>query len=115
MHERLLERMLDLSIASGGCVKFDLKAWDDTLHRVLTGVTNKQTLRNFSRAGKRIHQRPVPPPLIASTLLVPGYVDEEEVGQISTFTISGVIPTGTVELKIISTGYSYHEHVVFYP
>ena len=88
MHERLLDQMLDLAIRSGGCIKFDLKAWDDTLHMALTGVTNKRTLSNFIRAGKRFHQRPVPPPVIASTLLVPGYIDEEEIRHISTFIAS---------------------------
>ena len=88
MHERLLDGMLDLALASGGCIKFDLKAWDDILHMVLTGVTNKQTLRNFAHAGKRIPQRPQPPPLIASTLVVPGYIDREEVRRISTFIAS---------------------------
>jgi pyruvate formate lyase activating enzyme len=79
MHPGLLDAMLDLALASGGCVKFDLKARDEGLHLALTGVTNRRTLENFQRAGERIAQRPVPPPLIANTLLIPGYIDEEEV------------------------------------
>ncbi|HZD54626.1 MAG TPA: hypothetical protein VE080_00090, partial [Candidatus Aquicultoraceae bacterium] len=78
----------DLALESGGCVKFDLKAWDETLHVALTGVGNKRTLENFSRAAEQAGRRPVPPPLIASTLLVPGYVDEEEVGKIAGFIAS---------------------------
>lgn len=88
MHERLLDQMMDIALQSGGCIKFDLKAWDETLHKVLTGITNKRTIENFRRAGEKIKQRPVPPPLIASTLLVPGYIDEDEIRAIATFVAS---------------------------
>lgn len=88
MQDRLLDEMVELAIESGGCIKFDLKAFDDTLHVALTGVTNRRTLENFSRAARSIETRPVPPPLVASTLLVPGYVDEEEVGRIAGFIAS---------------------------
>ncbi len=85
MHPGLLDEMMDLALESGGCVKFDLKAWDENLHLALTGVSNRRTIENFASAGKRIRCRSYPPPLIASTLLIPGYVDEQEVGQIATF------------------------------
>jgi pyruvate formate lyase activating enzyme len=85
VNPKFLDEMMDLSLKSGGCVKFDLKAWDMGLHIALCGVTNEMTLRNFERAAERISERPDPPPLIASTLLVPGYIDEEEVGSISRF------------------------------
>jgi pyruvate formate lyase activating enzyme len=84
-HPRLMERALELSLASGGCVKFDLKAFDETLHRALTGATNRRTLDNFARAAARFEERPDPPPVVASTLLVPGYVDAEEVGRVARF------------------------------
>jgi len=84
-HPRLLDRALDLSMASRGCVKFDLKALDDRLHRALTGVSNRQTLNNFQRAAARFAERPHPPPVVASTLLVPGYVDAAEVQRIAGF------------------------------
>jgi pyruvate formate lyase activating enzyme len=84
-HPRLMDRALDLSLSTGGCVKFDLKAYDDNLHRALTGASNRQTLENLSRAATRFDERPTPPPVIASTLLVPGYVDAEEVGHIARF------------------------------
>jgi len=78
-------------LKSGGCVKFDLKAWDDRLHQALCGVSNKKTLENFGQLSKLIPKRPDPPFLIASTLLVPGYVDEEEVHDIAQF-ISSLNP-----------------------
>ncbi len=86
-----LDEMVELSLSTGGCVKFDLKAWDDNLHRALTGVSNKRTLENFERAAQRVPERPDPPLLMASTLMVPGYVDEEEVGGIASF-IAGLDP-----------------------
>jgi len=84
-HPRLMDQAVELSLISGGCVKFDLKAYDEGLHRILTGVTNERTLDNFRRAAQRIKERPDPPLLVASTLLVPGYVDAEEVGRIARF------------------------------
>jgi pyruvate formate lyase activating enzyme len=77
--------MMDLSLQSGGCLKFDLKAMDPNIHYALCGVSNERTLENFSRAAQRIAERPQPPPLIASTLLVPGYIDAQEVKAIASF------------------------------
>jgi pyruvate formate lyase activating enzyme len=85
MHPRLLDRAVTLSLETGGCVKFDLKAFDDGLHRALTGVTNRRTLENFARVARHVSRRPDPPLLVASTLLVPGYVDVSEVGCIARF------------------------------
>jgi pyruvate formate lyase activating enzyme len=84
-HPALMDRMADLAIQSGGCIKFDLKAWDENLHTALTGVSNRRTLANFERVGHRIKDRPDPPLLVASTLLVPGYIDEQEVSSIARF------------------------------
>lgn len=88
MSKRLLEEAADLALISGGCIKFDLKAWDENLHIALTGVTNRRTLENFEDLAKQIPSRPEPPFLIASTLMVPGYVDAEEVAHIAGFIAS---------------------------
>ncbi len=85
MRSDLLDEIMELAIDSGGCVKFDLKAWDPKLHLALTGVTNQRTLDNFARAASWIDRRPTPPPLIANSLLVPGYIDEQEIGAIAKF------------------------------
>jgi pyruvate formate lyase activating enzyme len=87
----LMDRAMDLSLATGGCIKFDLKAHDAGLHRALTGVRNERALENFARAASRFDERPTPPPLVASTLLVPGYIDAEEVGHIARF-VAGLKP-----------------------
>jgi pyruvate formate lyase activating enzyme len=72
-------QMMEMALASGGCVKVDVKAADENLHVALTGVSNKQAWENLARLAEYVPRRPSPPPLVASTLLVPGYVDEDEV------------------------------------
>jgi len=83
MNPELLEEMVGLSLTSGGCIKFDIKAWNESLHTALCGVSNKRTKKNFEWVAQWIKKRPEPPLLIASTLLIPGYIDEEEVREIS--------------------------------
>ena len=85
MEEPFLTMMADLSWRSGGCIKFDLKAWDPGIHQALCGVSNTKTLENFRTLAAWIKKRPEPPFLVASTLLVPGYVDDLEVGGIAAF------------------------------
>jgi pyruvate formate lyase activating enzyme len=91
MHPSLLRRAARLSLDSGGTIKFDLKAWNENLHRALCGTTNRRTLDNFRWLAEAGRARPRPPLLVASTLLVPGYVDAEEVEHIALF-IAGLNP-----------------------
>jgi pyruvate formate lyase activating enzyme len=91
VNEPFLTTMAELSLGSGGCIKIDLKAWNEAIHYALCGVTNKKTLENFKTLSSCISRRPEPPFLIASTLLVPGYVDEEEVGALASY-ISNLNP-----------------------
>jgi pyruvate formate lyase activating enzyme len=88
MHPALLKQAAQLSLETGGCIKFDLKAWDERLHIALCGVSNRRTLENFRMLADYIAKRPSPPFLIASTLLVPGYIDAEEVSKIAAFIAS---------------------------
>jgi len=90
MDRRYLEEMIKLSVESGGCIKFDLKFYTENLNIALCGVSNKRTLENFSFAASVVKNREEPY-LVASTLLVPGYVDREEVFKIATF-IAGLNP-----------------------
>jgi len=85
MQSPFLDMIAGLSLKSGGCIKFDLKAWDNSIHQALCGVTNNKTIENFRTLAGMTKQRPEPPFLIASTLLVPGYVDEPEVAAIARF------------------------------
>lgn len=83
MHPTYLRRIVELSMESGGTIKFDLKAWSDPIHVALTGFSNRRTLDNFAVAAGRSRERPDPPLVVASTPLVPGYADEEEVGALA--------------------------------
>ncbi|MFQ5895645.1 MAG: radical SAM protein [Nitrospinota bacterium] len=88
MNPRVLRHAARLAMDSGGTVKFDLKAWDDNLHEALCGVSNRRTLENFRWLAEFGKQRREPPLAVASTLLVPGYVDAREVGEIARFIAS---------------------------
>jgi pyruvate formate lyase activating enzyme len=91
MRSPYLNMIAELSLRSGGCIKIDLKAWNKGIHQALCGVTNVKTIENFRTLAGLTKKRPEPPFLIASTLLVPGYVDESEVAEIARF-ISGLNP-----------------------
>jgi pyruvate formate lyase activating enzyme len=108
MNSGLLKEMIMLSLGSGGCLKFDLKAWDDWLHRALTGVTNRQTLKNFEQASEYSALRNDPPLLIASTLLIPGYIDRNEVFAIAKF-IAHLNPDIPYSLLAFAPGFYMHD------
>jgi pyruvate formate lyase activating enzyme len=80
-----MEEAARLSLKSGGTMKIDLKALDEPLHIALCGVSNRTTLRNVERVAALAAERPDPPLLTTSTLLVPGYVGAAEVGEIAEF------------------------------
>ena len=88
MHPKLLDAAVRYSLESGGCIKFDLKAFDDELHIALTGISNRRTLENFARAGRRFAERPEPPLVVAATLLVPGYVESDQISRLARFIAS---------------------------
>ncbi len=76
----------ELSFTSGGNIKFDLKTWNDNLNKALCGVSNKPTLERFKMIGREFFQkRPRLPILTASTLLIPGYIDEVEINNLASF------------------------------
>ena len=77
--------LVELALESGGCIKFDLKAFSPGLHQGLCGVSNERTLANFAAVAAHISRRPTPPLLVAATLLVPGYISGEEAGRLARF------------------------------
>ncbi|MEM3506830.1 MAG: radical SAM protein [Candidatus Bathyarchaeia archaeon] len=86
MKENLAEKAAEISLKSGGILKFDLKFWNENLSKVLCGVSNKPSFENFKNIGKKFFKkRKEIPILTASTLLIPGYIDEEEVKGIASF------------------------------
>ena len=64
-------------------VAVGLKAFDEKKHLDYTGQSNKAILKNF----ERIYRSGVP--MMAETVLIPGYIDTEEIEKIARF-ISGV-------------------------
>lgn len=82
---KFLSEILEISLESGGCIKFDLKAWSESLHIALCSTTNRQTLENIEFSARFIEKRPSPPLIVVSTLLVPGYIDLYEIEKISQF------------------------------
>ena len=90
MNRRYVSEMADLSYDSGGCIKLDLKTWNVRMNRALCGTDNRWTLNNFrwlADYSARRGDRGVPF-LVASTLLVPGYIEEEEVAELAGFIAS---------------------------
>lgn len=82
---RLVEKAAQLSMKTGGIVKFDLKAFHPNLHLALCGTDNQRTLENFSRVAKLTQGTDT---LTATTLLVPYYIDAREVEAIAGFIAS---------------------------
>jgi pyruvate formate lyase activating enzyme len=90
-NQRLLLAAARLARRTGGLIKFDLKSHDPVLHQVLTSSDNRGVLDNFRQAAGLLIEKGQPPQLIGATLLVPGYIDETEVGAIAAF-IAGIDP-----------------------
>ena len=85
-NKTLVKKAGELSFRSGGNIKFDLKAHSDLLNIVLTGVSNRRAYENFEMLFHEFYtERPGLPVLTATTLLVPGYVDSQEVEGIAKF------------------------------
>jgi pyruvate formate lyase activating enzyme len=69
---------------SGGTIKFDLKAITPEIYSALTGVSNDIVLKNFKTLAleENSHEREF---LVASILLIPGYVSVPEVRRLCDF------------------------------
>jgi pyruvate formate lyase activating enzyme len=63
-------------------VAFGLKAFDEYLHIDYTGQSNRLILRNF----KRIYDSGVP--MLAETVVIPGYIDADEIERLAKFVAS---------------------------
>ncbi|RKY35105.1 MAG: hypothetical protein DRP80_05400 [Candidatus Omnitrophota bacterium] len=60
LSKNLLKEMVEISLVSGGCIKFDLKAYTESLHIALTGVSNRQIMENFKEVVRYIDKRRPP-------------------------------------------------------
>ena len=85
-NEKLVSQAVKLSLETDGNAKFDLKYHSDILSQTISGVSNQQSFKNFEMCfDKYYSQRPEHPVISATTLLIPGYVDVEEVQGIAQF------------------------------
>lgn len=77
---KLLKEFAKISFESRGRIKFDLKFFEEKLSLAICGTSNKKAFENFKMLAKIESKK-----LVASTLLIPGYVDEKEVSRIARF------------------------------
>jgi pyruvate formate lyase activating enzyme len=83
---QMVRRAANQAYKSGGTIKFDLKAFTPSLSLALSGVNNKRAYENFSLIAEKYEQKETDMPLLsATTLLVPEYVDKNEVDKIANF------------------------------
>lgn len=82
--KKWLRTIADIVETTGGTLKFDLKAVTPGIYKALTGISNSVVLRNFRElsAAKRERDGEF---LVASILLVPGYIDLPEVRNLCKF------------------------------
>lgn len=83
---KLVRRAAEISLKTGGNIKFDLKCFTPSISYALSGVSNTRAYKNFEMIAQEYYsERPTIPILTATTLLVPGYVDAMEVESIAKF------------------------------
>ncbi len=85
----LIEECMKIAFETGGNIKFDLKSFNERLNIALCGISNERTLSNFKfLAENYFGKRNELPELSGCTLLVPHYVNHEEVEEIARFIAS---------------------------
>ena len=102
----LVEECMEIAIKTGGNIKFDLKSFNKKLNLAMCGVSNSRTLDNFKYLaenyfGKRGDDMPE---MSGCTLMVPGYVNHEEVELIARF-ISDINPEIPYNLLVFHGDY----------
>lgn len=80
-----LKKFFEMTLKTGGILKIDLKAYEEKINIALTGFSNKIVLQNIKFLSENIKNFKNYKPFMVSTLLVPGYVEAEEVSKISNF------------------------------
>ncbi len=84
-----LKNIAELSLNSGGGIKFDLKfPRDSMLNLAICGVSNENSYKNFEKLGRLYDKRLEVPFLRASTLLIPHYITVNDIKEIAEFIAS---------------------------
>ncbi len=85
----IMRAMARVSLESGGIVKVDWKAWTPSIYEALTGARGEKAVKRLMENTRIVAglagERPEPPLLVVSTLLVPGYVGPGEVYRIASY------------------------------
>lgn len=81
----MLKRLANYVIESGGTIKIDLKFFSPELSMAISGVSNERSYENFAMLASMLEEARHDCFLVASTLLIPFYVDEDEVFKIAKF------------------------------
>ncbi|MFX1238955.1 MAG: radical SAM protein, partial [Promethearchaeota archaeon] len=106
----LVEKCMKLAIRTGGNIKFDLKSFNEKLNLALCGVSNNRTLENFKYLAENFFgtRGNDMPELSGCTLMVPGYVNHEEVELIAKF-ISEINPEIPYSLLVFHGDYQMRD------
>ncbi|ABM80199.1 radical SAM protein [Hyperthermus butylicus] len=100
----VLRQAARLSLESGGIVKIDWKAWTPSIYEALTGVDGAKAVErlkeNTRMLAEMAAERPEPPLLVVSILLVPGYVDAREVRGIAGY-VAGLMEEYGVNIPVV--------------
>ncbi|MET1102154.1 MAG: radical SAM protein [Pyrodictiaceae archaeon] len=111
---QLMKAMATLSLATGGIVKIDWKAWTPSIYEALTGISGEKAIERLKTNTRIVAElatkRSSPPLLVVSILLVPGYVDAYEVRMISRY-ISGLMREYGIDIPLVLLGF-HPEHLM---
>ncbi|MEM1742097.1 MAG: radical SAM protein [Desulfurococcaceae archaeon] len=87
----LFKKAVEYSLETGGIVKIDFKAWSPEVYYALTGIEPQHIdiiKKNIVYVAELFNERPEPPLLVISTLVVPHYIDEYEIDNMTKFIAS---------------------------
>ncbi|UCF71550.1 MAG: radical SAM protein [candidate division WOR-3 bacterium] len=101
-----MEKWLAFALASDGCIKIDFKTFNENLNIALCGASNRNTKENIRQVAECIEQREEPPVLIVNTLIIPGYIDEQELESMAKF-------IGSINKKIPWSFLAFYPHFRF--
>jgi pyruvate formate lyase activating enzyme len=106
----LVEKCMKIALKSGGNIKFDLKSFNEKLNLAMCGVSNSRTLENFKYLAENYFgtRGKEMPELSGCTLMVPGYVNHDEVELIARF-ISEINPEIPYSLLVFHGDYQMRD------
>lgn len=79
LNEKIIKKMEEAGLSS---VRVSIKAYDESIHKLYTGQTNKSVLNNFKLLAKSQIE------LTAESILIPGLVEYDEIESIAKFIAS---------------------------